>query len=60
VPFLGEIPLDVGIRRGGDDGRPIVVGDPESAVARAFTEIASRMAAQVSIANSKSRAVIIQ
>lgn len=60
VPFLGEIPLDVGIRRGGDDGRPIVVGDPESAVARSFTEIARKMAAQVSIASSKSRAVIIQ
>jgi ATP-binding protein involved in chromosome partitioning len=60
VPFLGEIPLDVGIRLGGDRGRPIVVGDPESPVARAFAEIARKMAAQVSIANSNSQSVVIQ
>jgi ATP-binding protein involved in chromosome partitioning len=60
VPFLGEIPLDIGIRVGGDLGKPIVVGDPESPVAKAFVQIAQKMAAQVSIANSKNQAVIIQ
>jgi ATP-binding protein involved in chromosome partitioning len=60
VPFLGEVPLDIGIRVGGDLGKPIVVGNPESPVARAFVQIAQKMAAQVSIANSKNQAVIIQ
>ena len=29
VPFLGRIPLDVEIRKGGDMGRPVVIGYPE-------------------------------
>ncbi len=52
VPYLGGIPLETAIRRGGDEGKPIVIGEPESAVARAFVEIAASMAAQVSIANA--------
>src|SRR6476660_8591494 len=32
VPFLGEIPLDPKIAIGGDAGRPIVAGEPDSAV----------------------------
>lgn len=51
VPFLGEVPLDVAIREGGDAGKPIVVADPDSPVAQALAQIAERVAAQVSIAN---------
>lgn len=51
VPFLGEIPIDPDIRESGDFGTPIVVGQPESAVARAFGEIAGRLAAAVSVRN---------
>jgi ATP-binding protein involved in chromosome partitioning len=36
VPFLAEIPLDVALRQGGDEGRPLVASDPESATAQAF------------------------
>jgi ATP-binding protein involved in chromosome partitioning len=43
VPLLGEIPIDIPTREAGDRGRPIVVGAPESAVARAFGEIADRL-----------------
>ena len=43
VPFLGEIPLDPGIRSSGDAGRPVVDGDPDSAPARAFGELADRV-----------------
>jgi ATP-binding protein involved in chromosome partitioning len=43
VDFLGEIPLDPHLRRLGDEGRPIVLADPGSPVARAFFEIASRI-----------------
>lgn len=60
APFLGEIPLDVGIRQGGDEGKPIVVGSPDSPVARAFMDIAQNMAAQVSIAHSRNVAMIIE
>ncbi len=51
VPFLGEIPLDIAVREGGDDGKPIVLAAPESPVAKAFIQVASNVAAQVSIAN---------
>jgi len=60
VPFLGEVPLDIGVRRGGDAGKPVVLGDPDSPVARAFVEISRKMAAQVSIACSRSQAVVIE
>jgi ATP-binding protein involved in chromosome partitioning len=51
TPFLGEIPLDVTIREGGDTGKPIVVCDPEAPAAMAFAQIAGRVAAQVSMSN---------
>ncbi len=39
MPFLGEIPLDPGVREGGDGGAPIVLEDGETADAfRTFTE----------------------
>jgi ATP-binding protein involved in chromosome partitioning len=40
VPFLGEIPLDPKIAIGGDSGRPIVAGEPKSAVTEAYLRIA--------------------
>lgn len=48
VPFLGEIPLDPQICLGGDNGVPIVVGNPESPQTAAFLEIAGRVAASLS------------
>jgi ATP-binding protein involved in chromosome partitioning len=59
VPFLGEVPLNTSIREGGDGGKPIVATNPESPVARAFVEIAEKVAAQVSIANSNNANQII-
>jgi ATP-binding protein involved in chromosome partitioning len=40
VPFLGEIPIDPKVAIGGDEGRPIVAGEPRSAVTEAFLRIA--------------------
>ncbi len=34
VPVLGSIPIDVRLREGGDDGRPVVLSDPDSPRAR--------------------------
>ncbi len=52
IPFLGEVPLDAAIRVQSDEGRPVALGSEESPAARAFHEIAGRLAAQVSIANA--------
>jgi ATP-binding protein involved in chromosome partitioning len=41
VPLLGRIPLVVALREGGDDGRPIVVADPEAEAARVFRDVAA-------------------
>ena len=49
VPFLGEIPLHLRIREGGDSGRPIVVDAPGTAEAEAFMLVARNLAAQVSV-----------
>jgi ATP-binding protein involved in chromosome partitioning len=59
VPFLGEVPLDVSLREGGDMGKPIVAANPDSPVAQAFRQIAEKVAAQVSIASLKSRDTMI-
>jgi ATP-binding protein involved in chromosome partitioning len=40
VPFLGEIPIDPEIRKGGDSGVPVVISKPESAAAKAFMKLA--------------------
>jgi ATP-binding protein involved in chromosome partitioning len=46
VPLLGQIPLDILLREGGDAGVPIVLGQPETPAARALTAIAGRLAAK--------------
>jgi ATP-binding protein involved in chromosome partitioning len=51
LPFLGEIPMVSSIRGSGDAGKPIVLGEPESEVARTFTEIARRLACALSVRN---------
>ncbi len=40
VPVLGEIPIDVSLREGGDTGKPIVESDPTAPGALVLTEIA--------------------
>ncbi|TQK70132.1 Mrp/NBP35 family ATP-binding protein [Nocardioides sp. SLBN-35] len=43
VPLLGEIPLDVALREGGDAGKPIVESDPTSPAALALSAVAERL-----------------
>ena len=57
VPFLGSIPLYAPVRRGGDSGVPIVLGEPESPASRALVAAAERVAQQVSIASFARRAI---
>jgi ATP-binding protein involved in chromosome partitioning len=58
IPFLGEVPIDTRVRSGGDEGRPIVAVAPDSPAAQAFLDLASRVAAQVSIQNARVLRVI--
>lgn len=47
VEFLGEIPLEIPVREGGDAGFPIVVAQPEAPSAVALRQIAERVARKV-------------
>lgn len=51
VPFLGEIPLTIETREGGDEGIPLLIRNPESPQADAFRAVARNMAAQISKVN---------
>ncbi|HTZ42484.1 MAG TPA: Mrp/NBP35 family ATP-binding protein [Jatrophihabitans sp.] len=44
VPLLGQVPLEVAIREGGDVGQPIVLSAPDTPAARAFAGIADTLA----------------
>jgi ATP-binding protein involved in chromosome partitioning len=46
VPVLGEIPIDVSLREGGDTGKPIVESDPTAPGALVLTEIAHRLSSR--------------
>jgi ATP-binding protein involved in chromosome partitioning len=47
--YLGTIPMDAEVRKGGDSGRPIVVAYPDSEAALALRQIAREVAARVSV-----------
>lgn len=47
--YLGSVPLDANVRKGGDSGEPIVVAHPESDAAKALKQIAMDVAAKVSV-----------
>jgi ATP-binding protein involved in chromosome partitioning len=51
VPYLGSVPLDPNVREGGDAGKPIVVGKPDSIAAQALNQIAQKVAAGISVLN---------
>ncbi len=43
VPLLGQVPIDVRLREGGDAGRPIVLDDPDSAASKELRAIADKI-----------------
>ena len=53
IPVLSKIPLATTVRETSDGGRPIVLEDPESPAAIAFTYAAKNLAARISIRNIK-------
>jgi ATP-binding protein involved in chromosome partitioning len=47
VTFLGEVPLEMGIRESSDAGAPVVVSKPDSAEAKIYRDIATKVWARV-------------
>ena len=43
VPLLGQIPIDLRLREGGDDGVPVVLAEPEGAASAVLREIADKL-----------------
>ncbi len=46
VPVLGEVPIDVRLREGGDTGRPIILTDPAAPAAAALASVADSLTAK--------------
>jgi ATP-binding protein involved in chromosome partitioning len=44
VPLLGQVPLDVELREGGDRGRPVVLSSPDSPAGTALRGVARQLA----------------
>jgi ATP-binding protein involved in chromosome partitioning len=57
--LLGEVPLGMEVRIGGDRGVPVVVSDPNSPQAIAFRNAAEEVARQISIEAMKPELVVI-
>jgi len=60
VPFLGEVPIDVRVRVGGDEGFPFVL-DPESgSLGDAFRGLASNVISEVRRINARASASTVE
>jgi ATP-binding protein involved in chromosome partitioning len=47
VALLGEVPIEVAVREGGDVGTPIMIADPHAPAAEALRAVAERVAEKV-------------
>lgn len=52
VPFLGEIPIEVKVRAGGDVGTPVVLQEEDSESKKALFQIAEKTAQNIAIKNA--------
>jgi ATP-binding protein involved in chromosome partitioning len=43
VPVVGEVPIDLDLREGGDTGRPIVQSEPDSPAAKELNKVAATL-----------------
>jgi ATP-binding protein involved in chromosome partitioning len=51
VPFLGEVPIYMSVREGGDKGVPAVI-ENNSPVQLSFFQIAEKVAQQIAVQNA--------
>lgn len=56
VPLLGQIPLGLSVREGGDTGVPAVINDATDAYAEVFQDVARQVAARASVITHQSKA----
>ena len=59
INFLGEVPMGMEVREGGDKGIPVVVSFPDSPQSAAFRKVAEEVARQISIEAMKPELVIL-
>ena len=60
VPFLGEIPLVPRIRETSDSGQPVSVSAPDSPEAKAFLDLAKKVAAALETATRAAPKIVIE
>lgn len=60
VPFLGEIPLHLSVREGGDAGLPITEAAPDSPEAQAFKRVAEKLAGRISMESMKVKLPVLK
>lgn len=53
LPFLGRIPLETPVALAGDEGLPVVAKVPDSESAKAFKELAGRVASEISMLHAR-------
>ena len=58
VPFLGSLPFDPGIVRGGDDGVHRIIAEPEGETAKAFKSIVEGIVEQLEKGSQRSLRII--
>ena len=58
VPFLGSLPFDPGIVRGGDDGVHRIIAEPDGETARAFESIVERVLEQLDKGSQRTLRII--
>ena len=51
IPMLGQLPIDLAVREGGDAGKPVALSHPDSAVGQAFGELSRHVAARIAETN---------
>jgi ATP-binding protein involved in chromosome partitioning len=49
IPFLGEVPIDLAIREGGDSGKPFVAEHPDSIQTKIFQAMAETLKAELKV-----------
>jgi ATP-binding protein involved in chromosome partitioning len=59
LTFLGQVPMGLEVREGGDKGTPVVISAPDSPQAAAFRKVAEEVARHVSIEAMKPELVVI-
>lgn len=47
VPVIGSLPLDLSVREHGDSGEPVLIAEPDGAIADSYRALASRLVAEI-------------